>query len=131
MQPGEVIMKNMRMSRRVQVNFPVAFDLEGERIEGTARELGDGGLRFECHAELEPSSRGLFSLSASTDEPPMTIKGEILYRYESLPGGTLFQYGVRFTGMDDDIKESVAKILRLVTLKERYAPKRCGMIEGE
>lgn len=124
-------MKNKRMTRRVEVNFPIVIELDQHRVEGTVKEVGEGGMRIECRAELKPAVTVAFILSMSTDEPTMKLKGEILYKYPAPPDTELFEYGVRFIEMDEGTKESLANILRVITLRQRYAPKRSDMIKDD
>ena len=121
-------MQNERMSRRLQVNFPAFIDLDGEVFEGSVREIGDGGIRLECARDIKPSQTGMFGLSASVDAETLWLKGEVLYKYPAAQGSRLFQYGIRFVEMDAEGKDALASLLRLITIRGRYAPKRSGII---
>lgn len=120
---GEAVMKKLRMSRRVPVRLIVVIESAAVTVDGVVREISEGGMLFLCLSEFEVKTKGVFNLKVFDNEPDIVLEGELLYRRlesEDDPGQG-FLYGVQFTEQGESAKENIAKIVRFVTVRERYS----------
>ncbi|MBI5344410.1 MAG: PilZ domain-containing protein [Deltaproteobacteria bacterium] len=106
-------MKNLRMSRRLDVNFRARFGNHG----GTVKQISEGGMLFSSAAKLGADATGAVSLNVFDGEPPLSLAGRVVYELPHVKGEGvhLHQYGIRFTDMDGPQREAVAKVIRFVT----------------
>jgi c-di-GMP-binding flagellar brake protein YcgR len=120
---GEAVMKKLRMSRRVPVRLLVNIESGASMIEGVVREISEGGMLFFCRSEFEVNTEEVFNLKVFDDEPDIELEGELLYRRLEKEGEPAqgFLYGVKFTDTDSAVKENISRIVRFVTVRERYS----------
>ncbi len=116
-------MKKLRMSRRVPVKLVVAIESNSVTVDGIVREISEGGMLLLCQSEFEVKTKGVFSLKVFDGEPDIALKGELLYRRledEDDPDQG-FLYGVQFTEQGEQAKENIARVVRFVTVRDRYS----------
>jgi hypothetical protein len=117
-------MKQLRMSRRVEVNYAAVFKSDSSNVDGVIEQMSEGGLSFCSAAVLDTDSVGLFVFSAIDGEPPVTVRGELVYMLPGLqgrePGHATSQYGVRFIETTGEQYENIIKIVRFATVRQRY-----------
>ncbi len=119
-------MKQLRMSKRVEVNYRAVFKSDSSKVDGVIEQMSEGGLSFCCSAVLDTDAVGLFVFNAIEGEPPVSVEGELVYM---LPGKqnrqagvqTTSQYGVRFLETTGEQYENIIKIVRFATVRQRYS----------
>jgi hypothetical protein len=123
-------MKKLRMSRRVPVRLIVMIESGALTVEGVVREISEGGMLFLCRSELEVKTRGVFNLKVFDDEPDIVLVGELIYRKLEKDGDPAqgFLYGVKFTDSDRSTIENIARVVRFVTVRERYSKSVAAVI---
>ena len=116
-------MKKLRMSRRVPVRLLLMVESGALTVDGVVREISEGGMLFFCRSEFEVKTKGVFNLKVFDDEPDIVLEGELLYMRLEKEGDPAqgFLYGVKFTDSDRSIRENIARVVRFVTVRERYS----------
>ncbi len=118
-------MQQLRMSKRVGVNYSAVFKSDSVSTEGVIDQMSEGGLSFCCSTELDTSAVGLFIFSAFEGEPPVSVQGELVYMLPGKKRGRAAknnsQYGVRFLDNVGEQYESIIKIVRFATVRQRYS----------
>ncbi len=118
-------MKQLRMSKRVEVNYAAIFKSDSSSVDGVIEQMSEGGLSFCCSAVLDTESVGLFVFNAIEGEPPISVQGELVYMLPGKQGKevgrTISQYGVRFIETSGEQFENIAKIVRFATVRQRYS----------
>lgn len=115
--------ENSRYSRRVDVHYSAVFTTPSEAIECTVVQISEGGVLFVSHKPVEVGTNGRFSLSVFSNEPDVVVEAEVIYRLKERESHGTFVYGVRFTGLDSNQKEDIARVIRFSTVRGRYTPK--------
>ncbi len=125
-------MKKLRMSRRVPVRLIVMIESGALSVDGVVREISEGGMLFFCQSEFEVKTNGVFNLKVFDDEPDIVLEGELLYMRLEKEGDPDqgFLYGVKFTDSDSSIRENIARVVRFVTVRERYSKSAKSVAEG-
>ena len=122
-------MKKLRMSRRVPVRLVVVIESAAVTVDGVVREISEGGMLLLCLSEFEVKTKGVFNLKVFDNEPDIVLEGELIYRRleeeDDLARG--FLYGVQFTGQGKSAKENIARVVRFVTVRERYSKSGSGV----
>lgn len=116
-------MKKLRMSRRVPVRLVVVIESAAVTVDGVVREISEGGMLLACPSEFEVKTKGVFNLKVFDNEPDIVLEGELLYRRLEEEGDPArgFLYGVQFTEQGESAKENIARVVRFVTVRDRYS----------
>ncbi len=124
-------MKKLRMSRRVPVRLLVNIKSGALMVEGVVREISEGGMLFFCRSEFEVNTEEIFNLKVFDNEPDIALRGKLLYRRLEKEGDPTqgFLYGVEFADADSAVKESISRVVRFVTVRERYSKSAASVIK--
>lgn len=115
--------ENSRYSRRVDVHYSAVLTIPSEAIECTVAQVSEGGVLFISHKPVEIGTNGRFSMSVFSNEPDVVVEAEVIYRLKERESRGNFVYGARFTGLDSNQREDIARVLRFSTVRDRYTPK--------
>jgi hypothetical protein len=117
-------MKQLRMSKRVKVNYAAVFKSDSSSVDGVIEQMSEGGLSFCSAAVLDTDSVGLFVFSAIDGEQSVSVRGELIYMLPGKqgrePGYSTSQYGVRFVETTGEQYENIIRIVRFATVRQRY-----------
>ena len=107
------------------MHFPASLKAGELTAEGAIRQISENGMLFECSKHFEAMETGIFKMLVFDKEPPITLEGNILYKlYHKDAQDTMLRYGVRFTSLDNYMhRDSVERIVRFATIRERYRHK--------
>ncbi len=123
-------MKQLRMSKRVGVNYAAVFKSDSIRAEGVINQMSEGGLSFCCSDKLDTDAVGFFIFNAFEGDPPVSVQGELVYMLPGKQGRHVehanCQYGVRFLESAGTQYENIIKIVRFATLRQRYSAPNNG-----
>ncbi len=88
-------------------------------LEGTIKDLGEGGLRFLSNENIEVGEKIKFFITLNYENA--IVKGDILHKQEYPKSNFKYQYRAKFFGLNESEKD---KILKYIFFEQRFKARK-------